>query len=103
MAEVKMNDVNWCVHVLGPDNVLAATSFRGAVERCHEINLMLVNFYESGGKDPMFPRVFAQVAIWEQVASGPHDPDKTDWADAAQRLLALLLDQRGRALEATRE
>lgn len=78
-----MNNINWGVHVLGPDNVLAAHSFREAVEKCHEINMTLVNFFESErGKDPLYPRVFAQVARWEDIASGLHEPDKTDWANA---------------------
>lgn len=78
------NDMKWGVHVLGPDNVLAAHSFREAVEKCHEINMAIIMFSERAqiADNDLMPRVFAQVAPWEQIASGPHDPDETDWANA---------------------
>jgi len=76
-------DCNWGVLVCGPDNVLAAHSFREAVEKCHEINMTMVAFSERPeSNSPFFPRVFAQVGIWEDIASSPHNPDETDWDNA---------------------
>jgi hypothetical protein len=79
-----MNNINWGVLVIGPDNVLAAKSFREAAEKCHEINMALINFVERAQlpDDDLSPIVYAQVAQWEDIASGPHEPDKTDWANA---------------------
>jgi hypothetical protein len=39
--EANANIVKWCVHVLGPDDVMAAPSHDAAVVRAHEMNKSL--------------------------------------------------------------
>ena len=75
-------DTKWGVHVLGPDNVLAAESFEQANQKAFEINQALDIFSKSGrheAKGVLSVGCFAQVAIWDQIARFEHEPGKTDW------------------------
>ena len=80
IVEDFFNDTKWGVHVLGPDNVLAASSFEEANQKAFEINQALLAFT----KNPRYEDVkgvgcFAQVAIWGQIANFEHNPSETDW------------------------
>ena len=66
---------NWGVHVIGPDNVLAARSFEEAAEKAAFLNGVVANVIK---KDPKFI-TYAQVCLWENVTSAQHNPEDTDW------------------------
>ncbi|MGJ8687316.1 MAG: hypothetical protein ACSHWQ_07545 [Spongiibacteraceae bacterium] len=72
------NSVKWCVHVAGPDSVLAASSFTEAVEQCDRINRNLVKMQPEFDSEH-YPILWAKIEPWEDVASGPHNPEKTNW------------------------
>ena len=57
--EANANLVLWCVHVLGPDDVMAAPSHDAAVVRAHEINK--ATFGRRGPDDVL---CFAYAAPW---------------------------------------
>ena len=61
--DANANLVKWCVHVLGPDDVMAAPSYTAAVIRAQDLNVAL------HGKDdrPSDVLCFAVAAPW------PHD------------------------------
>lgn len=88
MSKTKMIsfvDIKWGVHVIGPDNVLAAESFEDANQQAYEINKTIAGFVRSRSSDASvgyWPVCYARVAEWDRIASFPHDPSKTNWAEA---------------------
>lgn len=74
------DSVKWGVHVVGPDSVLAAKSFTEAVEQCDRINSNLVKMQPEFDSE-YDPILWAQVDQWQNIASGPHEPEKTNWAE----------------------
>lgn len=73
--ESNANLVLWCVHVLGPDDVLAAPSHDAAATHAHELNKAL--FSRVGQHD--------DVLCFEYAAPWPHSKD--DHAKAVQNWL----------------
>ena len=71
----------WGVRVCGPDTVLAASSFKEAVQHCNRINTGIQRMAESGFfNGESMPVYFAQVDTWDQIAGdAPHDPENNDW------------------------
>lgn len=79
------DEIKWGVLVNGPCNVLAAHSFEEAATRANEINDAMLAFQktETFKKDSEFmPVVWAVVGVWDQIASGDHDPENTVWENA---------------------
>ena len=70
----------WGVHISGPDTVLAARSFKEAVEQCGKINQTIVQHTSLTATNLMYPVVWAKVEIWRDIAgNAPHEPEKTNW------------------------
>lgn len=52
----------WCVHVLGPDSIIAQPDYETAVRRAQEWVVMLVKIREQRGSHPYDPIVHCNVA-----------------------------------------
>lgn len=63
--EENANLIPWCVHILGPDDVLAAPSHEAAVVHARELNKSIQKKY-AGPNDVL---CFAYAAPW------PHDKE----------------------------
>jgi len=48
----------WCVHVLGPDDVIPATDRQDAMRQAHELNAGLMTYIETFS-DPLYPSIWA--------------------------------------------
>jgi len=73
--------VKWGVHIIGPDTVKAAHSFRHAVAKCDDINQKILNMIEAGFfSTEDYPVMFANVFVWPD-SQWNHKPDETDWDD----------------------
>ena len=59
--EANANLTLWCVHILGPDDVLAAPSHEAAAIHAHELNKALHNSKVSKADDVL---CFAYAAPW---------------------------------------
>ena len=75
--------IKWCVHLVGPDDVLACEDFKKAARYCAAINESLINHAKTAVGSDNQPVVFARVAIWDEVAStgSEHNPASVDWSD----------------------
>ncbi len=79
-AEANANLVRWCVHVLGPDDVIAAPSHDAAVVHARELNAAV--FRRVGTPDDVL--CFAYAAPWPHVDASEHEQDQARAAiDAA--------------------
>lgn len=63
--EANANLMKWCVHILGPDDVIAAPTHEAAVERAHELNISI----HDRDHEPNDLLCFAYAAPW------PHDKE----------------------------
>ena len=70
----------WCVHVVGPDSVLPARSFKYAVSECHKINKMIISRNEIYPPTEYHPVSWAKVEMWPDKL-GEHKPEDVDWND----------------------
>jgi len=71
--EANANMVLWCVHVLGPDDVIAAPSHDAAATHAHELNKAL--FSRRGPDDVL---CFAYAAPWPH-SKDAHAEDVKGW------------------------
>lgn len=67
------DDVKWCVHVLGPDEVFAANTFKEAVDRANEINQLWARDDIQAKMDEYCPRVWANVSLWRDAMGCDND------------------------------
>lgn len=64
-----MSDELWCVHVLGPDEVLACHDRESAIRNAMHLNLSLYPLHIKHAADRHFPASWAIPAVW------PHSPE----------------------------
>lgn len=63
--EKTMSDTLWCIHVDGPDDVIAAPSYTEAARRCLEINAEIVKYFGPElATDENMPWIFARPDTW---------------------------------------
>jgi len=74
--EANANLALWCVHVLGPDDVIAAPSHLAAATHAHELNKAV--FSRVGGPDDVL--CFAYAAPWPHSAAS-HAESVKGWPD----------------------
>ncbi len=67
----------WGVHIIGPDSVLAASSFHEAVEKSTQINTEVIARYAAFATENS-PLFWAVIMQWPD-GHGSHDPESTDW------------------------
>ena len=72
------DSVNWGVHIVGPDSVLAAKDFTEAVEQCDRINRNLVRMQPEFDSN-LHPILWAKVEVWGDISAATHEPEKTNW------------------------
>ena len=72
--EANANLVKWCVHILGPDDVMAAPSHDAAVAHAHELNKLL----HRGARRSDDVLCFAYAAPWPHDLNS-HEAAVKDW------------------------
>lgn len=95
----------WCVHIAGPDDVVAVDSYHHAVETCRVLNASWGAVYKNMGwgsnfdpSDEFAPRCFAVPMIWPHDAPGHADglqSPSDDYADAVSQARAASGDTDG--------
>lgn len=88
----------WCVHVLGPDDVLACTDRAAAVRNAMHLNLATYPLHIQHAADRHYPVAWAVPAPWPHTAQG-HAEDLADrdaedprWSGPNPDLLPLAVD-----------
>lgn len=71
----------WCVIISGLDNVLAAHSYKEAVEKCQQLNNSISNNLHRFN-DENYPLCWATISLWDEVRNGLHNPSETNWENA---------------------
>jgi len=69
----------WGVHVLGPDNIFAAKSFKEAVDKAEEFNKMIQDVIYPVSNSEYHAVIFARIFVWEEQSNCEHKPEETDW------------------------
>ncbi len=73
--------LKWGLHIAGPDSILACHNFQHAVQKCKEINDMLVSMIDETLPHQEYrPIIFAKIYPWNELANDDeHDPENENW------------------------
>lgn len=83
--EKKENQANaydlrkWAIVIAGQDTVFDCKSFDHAVEKCNELNIIVLENIKPHSKSGHYPVSWAKIELWEDDGIGKHDPENTCW------------------------
>lgn len=66
-----MSTPAWCVHVLGPDDVLPAESRHDAIHKAHQMNAALMATIDDYDEAGLFPTIWAVPTTYEAMGITP--------------------------------